>query len=160
MSDPHPTPPPDQRASSADVPSTTRVKPGSSDSSIAHLMGELVADAQHLIRKELELARQEVKIELDKGKQAAISLGIGGAIAAAGGLLLLFMLVHLLTAVFVIALWISYLIVGGSLLIIGLALLQMGRSRAGDIDPTPDETMDSVRKDMEWIHEQSPLSKK
>lgn len=160
MSDPQLNPNTIRRVPPTDVPPTTSIKSTATDPSIAHLMGELVADAQHLIRKELELARQEVKVEIDKGKQAAISLGIGGAIAAAGGLLLLFMLVHLLTAVFVIALWISYLIVGGILLIIGLVLLQMGRSDASDIDPTPHETIDSVRKDVEWIQEQSPLSKK
>ncbi len=160
MSDPQLNPHTTRMVPPADVPPTTTIKPAATDASIARLMGELVADAQHLIRKELELARQEVKVELDKGKQAAISLGIGGAIVAAGGLLLLFMLVHLLSAVFVIALWISYFIVGGILLIIGLVVLQMGRSHANGIDPTPHETIDSVRKDVEWIQEQSPLSKK
>lgn len=135
-------------------------QPTGEETSIARLMGELVADAQHLVRKEVELARQEVRVEVNKAKQGAISLGAGGAVAAVGALLLVLMVVHLLVAVFGIALWISYLIVGALLAIIGGIMLQVGRSRLNKIDPTPHETIDSVRKDVEWIKEQNPSNKR
>lgn len=128
--------------------------------SIARLMGEMVADAEHLFRKEIELARHEMRVEVSKAMQGLISLGIGVAVTAVGGLFLLFMLVSVLVEAFAIELWVSYLIVGGLLTIIGIILLLMGRSRVQDLDPVPHETVDSVRKDIQWIKEQNPSSKK
>src|SRR5438067_6042255 len=81
------------------------------DESIAQLLGELIADAQELVRKEVLLAKTEIKEEIDKARQGAISLGIGAAFALLGGLFLIQMVVHLLVWAFGIPLWVSYLIV-------------------------------------------------
>lgn len=130
------------------------------DQSIARIMGELVADAQHLFRKEVDLARHEVQVEIKKGLQGVISLASGAAVTAAGGLLLLFAVVYLLWEVAGISLWVSFLLVGVVLAVIGVILLLMGRARLQQLDPTPHETIDSVRKDAEWIREQSPSGRK
>ncbi len=127
--------------------------------SIARLMGEMVADAQHLFRKEIELAREEMRVEIRKATQGIISLGIGAAVTAVGGLFLLLMVVYLLVDIFTMDIWLSYLIVGGLLAIIGVILLLVGRSRVQQVDPTPHETIDSVRKDVQWIKEQNPSNK-
>lgn len=127
--------------------------------SIATLLGSLVADAQDLVRKEVELAKQEVKVEVNKAKDSAISLGIGGAVAAVGGLMLVFMLVHLLADLLNIPLWSSYLIVGALFAIVGAFLLQRGRSKMNEVDLVPRETIESVKKDVEWIKEQNPSDK-
>lgn len=128
--------------------------------SVARLMGEMVADAQHLFRKEIELARHEFQVEIRKAMQGFISLGIGAVVTTIGSLFLLLMVVHLLVDLFTIEIWLSYLIVGGLLALIGVVLLQVGRSRVQQIDPTPHETVDSVRKDVQWIKEQNPSNKK
>src|SRR5438132_6027717 len=75
------------------------------DESIAQLLGELIADAQELVRKEVLLAKTEIKEEIDKARQGAISLGIGAAFALLGGLFLIQMVVHLLVWAFGIPLW-------------------------------------------------------
>lgn len=130
------------------------------DTSIARLMGEIVADAQHLIRKEVELAKQEIRREINKVVRGGISLGAGAIISAISALFLLTALVYGLVEAFGIAFWLSYLIVGGVLLIIGGILLMVGRSRIAQVDPLPRETVDSVRKDAQWIREQNPLNEK
>lgn len=129
------------------------------DRSIAQLLGELIADAQELMRKEVLLAKTEIKEEIDKAKQGAISLGIGAAFALLGGLFLIQMVVHLLVWAFGIPLWVSYLIVGGLLAVVGVVLLLRGKSRVSAIDPVPHATLESVRKDVEWIKEQTPSAK-
>ncbi|NJM07704.1 phage holin family protein [Candidatus Gracilibacteria bacterium] len=127
----------------------------SSEPSIAALLGEVVADAQTLVRKEIELATAEVKVEINKARDGAISLGIGAAVAGIGGIFLLLMLVHGLVEWFGLSFWLSYLIVGGILAIVGGIMLYMGLQRLKTVDPMPRETIDSVRKDVEWIREQS-----
>jgi hypothetical protein len=128
--------------------------------SIARLMGELIEDAQHLIRKELQLARTEVRGEISKAKQGLVSLGVGIAVLLAGGLMLLFMLVYLLADVAELSLWLSYLIVGGVFTLGGVLLLFVAQNRMQQFDPTPYETIESTRKDEKWLKEQMPSGQK
>lgn len=128
--------------------------------SVAKLLGELVADAQHLVRQELELAKHEVRQEVNKAAKSAIGLAVGAGIAAIGGILLLFMLVFLIADIAEIALWLSFLIVGAVITALGIGLLLWGKSKAQRVDPVPHQTVENVRKDMQWIQEQSPSSKK
>lgn len=127
----------------------------SEDAPIATLLGDLLNDAQTLVRREVDLAKTEIRMEIDKARQGAIVLGIGAGAAAIGGIFLLLMVVHLLFLLG-LPLWASYLIVGAVLLIGGLIALQQGISRLKRVDPVPRETIDSVRKDVEWIKEQNP----
>jgi hypothetical protein len=120
-------------------------------SSIAQLLGDIVADAQLLMRKEFELAREEIKGEIDKARTGAISLGVGAGIAAVGALLLVLALVHGLAALFEMPLWASYLIVGALLAIGGGIALSAGINRVKTIDPMPRQAIDSVRKDVETV---------
>jgi len=124
--------------------------------SIAQLLGGIVEDAQLLIRRELDLAKQEVVTELDKVKQGATSLGIGIGLAAVGGIMLTLMLVYLLHEVADLPLWGSYLIVGAVLGGIGAFLLMSGVKRMKQVDPVPHETIDTVKEDIAWIREQNP----
>jgi hypothetical protein len=133
---------------------------GDDQPSISQLFGDIVADAQHVIRKELELAKVEIESLGRKVLSTAVAMAAGVSIAGAGGLLLLFMVVHLITDMAALELWISYAIVGGSAAVIGGILLAVGRARLRKLDLVPRETADALRKDVEWIREQNPLSKK
>lgn len=128
----------------------------SDEASLAELVGALVDDARLLLRKEIELARAEISGELRKARQAGIALGVGGAVTAMGALLLVIMFVQMLITFAGMAPWIAYMMVGGVLAIVGMMALIAGARRAQSIDPVPRETLDSVRKDVEWLRERSP----
>ena len=66
------------------------------DTSVASLLGGIVGDAQELVRKEIALARQEIREEISSAKDAGIQLAIAGAVLAVGGLLLVLMLAQAL----------------------------------------------------------------
>ena len=127
--------------------------------SIAQLLGNLIADGQILVRKEFELARQEIAVEIAKTRQGAVSLGIGLGIASIGSLFLILALAHGLAALFNIPIGLSYLILGVIMAIIGGVLLFTGINRLKQVDPVPHETIDSVRKDVTWLKEQSQSDK-
>lgn len=129
------------------------------DTSVAELIGGLVNDAQQLVRREIDLAKREVTIELDKVKQGAVALGVGAGVAIIGTLLLAHMLVYLVQDLTGLSLWVSYLIVGGLFAIGGGLMLMQGLKRMKEVDPVPRETIESVRKDVQWIKEQSPSDK-
>jgi hypothetical protein len=126
-----------------------------SDASLASLIGGIINDAKDLLLHEVTMAKLEMQDELRKTKTAAISLAIGAGISAVGGLLLILMLVHLLTALASIPLWGSYGIVGAVLLLIGLILLISGKQTAEQIDVVPPKTAATLKENAQWLKEQT-----
>jgi uncharacterized membrane protein YqjE len=129
---------------------------GAAEPSLSRLVGSLLDDTQALVHKEIELARVELRAELEKARQAGIAMGLGAAVAGVGALLLVIMLVQMLIAFVGLAPWMAYMLVGGTLTIIGVMALIAGARRARMVDPVPHEAIESVRKDVEWLKERSP----
>jgi|SRR5581483_7617294 len=128
-----------------------------SPASVSTLVGGIIEDAQQLMRQELALARREIQEELTKAKAAAASLALGAVVSLFGGILLCFMLVHLITWVSHdwIPLWGSFAIVGGSLTILGIVLLYAARNRASEINLVPKRTVETMRENVQWIRNQT-----
>lgn len=120
--------------------------------------GELVKDLSeqisHLVRDELRLAQLEMT---RKGKQAGLGIGLfagSGAIAVYGlGCLIACAVIAIAT---VLAAWLAALIVGAVLLLVaGIAAL-LGKGRLGKATPpVPEETIGSVKADVEEIKERT-----
>jgi hypothetical protein len=130
--------------------------PGATEPSMASLVGGIVHDAQTLIKQEMALAKREVTDELHKARDAAIALGIGIGLAAVGGLLLSLMLVYLLqwASSERLTLWACYGIVGAALMVVGGGLLFFGKRRAGAVHLMPEQTMATMKDNVEWIKNQ------
>lgn len=126
----------------------TDVVPKDGEPSIAQLLSDVLTDAQTLIRKELTLARQEFADTFKTARQGAIMLGAGIGVTAAGSLLLLFALAHGIAAGFDLPLWLGFLIVGLILAVIGGAVLVSGMNQMKQVNIVPNETIDSLRKDL------------
>lgn len=127
--------------------------------SLAELLSGVISDAQLLIHREIDLARREVTIEIDKARQGLTVLGIGAGVALLAAFLLAQMAVYALNEATGLALWLSYLIVGAVFAIIGGIALAQGIKRLKQVDPVPRETIESIRKDVTWITEQNPSDK-
>jgi uncharacterized membrane protein YqjE len=120
--------------------------------------GELVKDLSgqisHLVRDELRLAQLEMT---RKGKQAGLGIGLfagSGGIAVYGlGCLIACAVIAIAT---VLAAWLAALIVGAALLLVaGIAAL-LGKARLGKATPpVPEETIGSVKADVEEIKERT-----
>jgi hypothetical protein len=127
--------------------------------SLAQLFNSLIADAQLLIRREIDLARTELRQEVSKTRQAATLLGAGLVLALIGLNFLIAMFAELLVVFGGLAYWLAYLIVGGGVALIGGIIIYLGIQRFQEVNPVPEETIDSVRKDVSWLKEQSPSDK-
>jgi protein-S-isoprenylcysteine O-methyltransferase Ste14 len=92
---------------------------------------------------------------LRKTKAAAISFALGAGIAVVGGLLLIFMLVHLLAALTLLPLWSCYGIIGGLLVVVGLLLLASGKRTAEQIEVVPPQTAETLKENAQWLKEQT-----
>ena len=120
------------------------------DRSLGELFSELSRETGTLIRKELELATTEMTA---KAKVAGGHVGMiaaGGALAHAGMLILLAMIVIALSAAG-IALWLATLIVGVLTLGVGYLLARSGLSNLRRTSVAPRETIETL-KETKWTN--------
>lgn len=115
--------------------------------SVSELMQQLTEQTSRLAQKEIELAKAEMAI---KGKR----LGIGAGAFSAAGLLGLFAMAALTTAV-ILGLatamedWLAALIVAVGYALVAGALALVGRSKVqAAAPPVPEQTAESVKEDI------------
>jgi uncharacterized membrane protein YqjE len=119
------------------------------DHSIGELVKDLATETSTLVRQEIDLAKAEMT---DRGKRA----GKGVGLLAAGGVVALLAL-GALTACFITALddamptWLAALIVTVVYAAIAGALMSTGRKQVREAaPPVPEQTIDSVKEDVQW----------
>jgi hypothetical protein len=124
------------------------------DRPIGELMKQLAEETTTLVRQELDLAKAEMR---EKGKRAAPGFGMWGA---AGVVALLAL--GALTAFFILALdgampnWLAALIVALVYGAVAAGLYFMGREKVEEAGPPkPEQTVESVKEDVEWAKTQA-----
>jgi hypothetical protein len=125
--------------------------------SMASLVGGIITDAQRLVRQEVALARREMQVELDKAKVASISLAAGAGLSMFGAIFLGLMVVFLLHEVGGLAVWASFLIVGGVVAVAGAVLLYAGIQEVSTISLVPPQTAETLQENVQWL--QNPNQK-
>lgn len=132
---------------------------GRRDEPLGEVARDLTRDLSLLVRQEIELAKAEMS---QKGRIAAPGLGmIGGAgltaLAAAGAL----------TAALVLALsivldaWLAALIVGVVLAAVAYVLARQGKERVEEAGaPIPEQTIETVKEDVEWAKTRATSARK
>jgi len=121
--------------------------------SLGDLFGDLARDMGTLVSQEVSLARTELTEKAAQvGKDVAM-LAVGGLVAYAG-LLAIIASVIVLIADRGVPLWVSALIVGAVVALIGYLLVQRGISALKRQDLTPRQTLESLKEDTQWAKEQ------
>jgi hypothetical protein len=120
------------------------------DPGVAQLLSGIIDDTQRLLVQHAELLKADIRKDLHDAKEAGYSLGFGGAMLGAGGLLLLFMIAHLLNWMWELPLWGGFGITGGILALAGGLLFFRGQQQLDKIDPLPENTVQAVKEDLQW----------
>lgn len=120
--------------------------------SIGSLFTDLTDDMGKLVRQEIELARVETMQKVNRAMRSAILMAAGGLVAYAGFITLL------ITAAIALGsfmpYWLSSLIVGVVVLIVGALLISSGRSSLNKLTVVPENTVQSIKEDARWAKEQ------
>lgn len=117
--------------------------------SLSELLASLAGDIRTLIRQEANLAKIEMSQKATRVGRDAAYLAAGGAMVYAGFLALLVAIIALL-ALF-IPLWSSALIVA----VAGYFLIDAGRKALKRADLRPQETIETLKEDTQWLREQA-----
>jgi methylase of polypeptide subunit release factors len=123
------------------------------DRSLGELLKQLSEQTTRLVHQELELAKAELQ---QKGKQAGQGAGMFGGAGAIGLAAL-----GALTACFILALdiimpaWLAALIVAVVYGIVAFVLVKQGQARMKRATPpVPEQTIETVKEDVEWAKTQ------
>lgn len=126
---------------------------------IGEVAKQLTGDLSLLVRQEIELAKAEMA---EKGRTAAPGLGMFGgagivALCAAGAITAFLVLV---LALFLPA-WAAALIVGAVLAAGAYVLIRQGKERvAAAGKPVPEQTIETVKEDVEWAKTRASSARK
>ena len=123
------------------------------DRSLGELLKQLSEQTTRLVHQELELAKAELQ---QKGKEAGAGAGMFGGAGALGLAAL-----GALTACFILALdlilpaWLAALIVAVVYGIVAFVLVKQGQARMKRaVPPVPEQTIETVKEDVEWAKTQ------
>jgi uncharacterized membrane protein len=119
--------------------------------SLGELFSELTSDFSLLLRKEIQLARVETMEKVSDATQSIIWMVAGGLIAYAGFIGLV--IAGIVGLALFMPLWLSALIVGVVLVVVGLILIQSGRSSLQEMTVVPERTVESLKEDAEFVKE-------
>jgi len=120
------------------------------DDSIGELVGRVAGDVGALIASEIELAKVELREDAKQAGRAGAMLGAGAAAAWFALTLLSF------AAAWGLAEWLDspalgFLIVGAVYTVAAAVLLVQGRNRVRSVNFVPENTIATIKEDIEWF---------
>lgn len=122
------------------------------ESTVAPLIRGILEDSQKLFRQELALAKVEVREDARRARDAVIAISVGAFVCLVGLFLFGCMLAYLIDALsHTIPLWGAFAIVAGIAFLAGGVLLGGGVKRAKSIKGVPEQTVETIRENVQWI---------
>jgi hypothetical protein len=123
------------------------------DHSVGELLTHLSEQTSTLVRQELALAKAEMQ---EKGKQAGLGIGLmgGGTVVALGafGALTAFLILLLAETM---SGWVAALLVGLAYAAIAAGLMLIGKNKVSEATPpVPEQTIETVKEDVQWAKSQ------
>lgn len=126
---------------------------GRDDRSIGELFAELAQETSTLVRQEVQLAKTEMGQKASRVGKDVGFLAAGGAVAYTGLLAIIAGVIFLLGLA--IPLWLSALLVGIVVAIVGYFLVKKGLDALKQEDLAPQETITTLKEDKEWAKDQT-----
>jgi hypothetical protein len=119
---------------------------GGGEPSLGQLFSDLTSETQTLVKQELALAKTELTQSAKDIGMAVAKMIAAAFILYAGLIVLLFAIVALLHKI-AFSWWVSALIVGGAVLLIGLLLVLRAKSQLSGANLKPTATISSLKDD-------------
>jgi len=116
------------------------------------LFSDLIHNLGSLIRHEVMLAKTEMNAKISRIEAGGASLAIGGAMLYAGFLVLLLAAVSGLS--YVVPTWLSALIIGFVVALVGAGLVMKGRNDMQAKNLKPERTIESMRRNIDFTKEE------
>ena len=120
--------------------------------SLGELFTELANDTGTLVRQEVALAQAELTSKAASVGKNVGFLVVGGAVGYAA--LLAILAAAIIGLGHFVALWLAALIVGVVVGIVAFLLINSALSSLKNIDPKPNQTVETLKEDAQWLKNQ------
>ncbi len=114
---------------------------------LSELVSDVTSQLQALMRKEVELARAEIKEELSKAAKGAAAFAVAGVVGFLAAIALVFAAAWGLSEI--VPEGVAFLIVGVLLLAVAGILFTQGRKKIAEVSPVPELTVETVKEDVQ-----------
>jgi Putative Actinobacterial Holin-X, holin superfamily III len=126
-------------------------EPKQPDKSLGELFGDLSQEFADLVRTQTELARSEMRAQADKAKRVAGAFGAAAITGYMALVMLSFAAAWGLSEI--VPEGIAFLIVGVLYAVAAAVLYVRGRDRAKDMSLVPQDTVESLKEDVQWARQ-------
>ena len=124
------------------------------DRSVGELLGELMRETATLVQQEVNLAKTEMSQKAAKAGTNVGAIAVGGAVLYAGVLTLIAAIILMLAHFGIMAPWVAAMIIVLAVTIVGGVLVKKGMEELKHFDPTPHQTIETLKEDKEWVQQQ------
>jgi hypothetical protein len=129
-------------------------------SSIGTLLRDLRDETTTLLRQEVELAKTEMSEKVSHLTSNVLQLAIGGFVAYAGAILLLFGLADLVSTILIrtgvdadMAVWLGRALMGALVVLIGWVMLAKAKKAISAESLVPEKTLSSLKENKDWAQQ-------
>ena len=117
------------------------------------VFADILGNVQEIVRSEVRLAKAELREEASQAVFSMLPI-IAGTVA--GVLAVLFVLWTIAYAVALVwPLWAATLVVAAVLAVVATGLLMIGVSHLKRVEVTPEQTLETMKENLEWIRQPS-----
>jgi uncharacterized membrane protein YqjE len=132
----------------------TRIEPDQQDQrSYGALLSGLLKDIQDLLRGEVRLAKAEIREDIASLTRGIAMLAVA-AILSLVGLIALTIAAGILLNEWIDEGWQAFGLVALALLLLAAVLGLVGKNRLSATSMAPDQTIESLKEDKEWVSQQ------
>ena len=121
--------------------------------SLGELLGDLMRETNTLVSQEINLAKHEMTEKAAVAGKNAAAVAAGGAVAYIGLMAIVAGLILVLIRLGM-APWLSAFIIGAIVAGIGGYLVMKGLAAFKQLDPVPQQTVETLKEDVQWAKDQ------
>jgi hypothetical protein len=133
----------------ATIPSGASPRGSLEQESMTQLLSRLFTDATALLHNEMQLAKAELRETAGTLKAGVAAIAMGAAVLLAGVLALIAAVILALAQV--VEPWVAALIVGATLAVVGVVMLQAAKKKLEPHNLALDRTQTSLKRDAEVV---------
>lgn len=125
----------------------------SPDQPLSELISRTSSDLATLFRKEVELAKIEIRDDVRHTAKAGSMFGAAGFAGYLAAVLASLAVVFALDLA--MPLWAAFSVVAVLFALVGLVLFRQARTRMSQFTPGPEQTIETIKEDIEWAKARS-----
>ncbi|WP_426574579.1 phage holin family protein [Aquihabitans sp. McL0605] len=128
------------------------MQPSQGERSLSELVATMTEDVSTLMRKEVELAKEELRVEARRAGKAGAGFAGAGVSGLYAGIALVMAIGFALDEL--LPTWLGFLLIALVLGAVAAVFAQRGQRELQELNPAPEQTIETMKENAQWLSEQ------